>query len=191
MTRPPSPPSPPASSSGSSPATPPAELAIRLATAADVPAILGFIRALARYEKLEHEVVASEAGLHATLFGARPAAEVLLAELAGTPVGFALFFPSYSTFLAKPGLYLEDLFVEPAARGRGVGLALMSALARITVARNYGRFEWSVLDWNRPALDFYAKLGAVPMSEWTVQRLTGAPLAALAERWSGTIEPAP
>jgi len=179
-------------SSPASPATSPsADLAIRIATAADVPTILGFIRALARYEKLEHEVVATEAGLHATLFGARPAAEVLLAELAGTPVGFALYFSSYSTFLAKPGLYLEDLFVEPAARGRGIGLALMSALARITVARNYGRFEWSVLDWNRPALDFYAKLGAVPMSEWTVQRLVGAPLAALAERWSGTIETGP
>jgi GNAT superfamily N-acetyltransferase len=183
--------SPPASSSGSSPAAPPADLAIRLATAVDVPAILGFIRALARYEKLEHEVVASEAALHATLFGDRPAAEVLLAEFAGTPVGFALFFPSYSTFLAKPGLYLEDLFVDPAARGIGIGIALMSALARITVARNYGRFEWSVLDWNQPALDFYRRLGAVPMSEWTVQRLTGAPLAALAERWSGTLETGP
>ncbi len=186
-----SPATPSTTSSGSSPATPPTDLAIRLATAADVPTILGFIRALARYEKLEHEVVADEAGLHATLFGARPAAEVLLAELAGTPVGFALYFTSYSTFLAKPGLYLEDLFVEPAVRGRGFGLALMSALARIAVARNYGRFEWSVLDWNQPALDFYARLGAVPMSEWTVQRLAGAPLAALAERWSGTIDTTP
>ena len=184
-------PSSPESPSGSAPATPPADLAIRLATAADVPAILRFIRALARYEKLEHEVVASEADLHATLFGAQPAAEVLLAELAGTPVGFALYFSSYSTFLAKPGLYLEDLFVEPAARGRGIGIALMSALARIAVARNYGRFEWSVLDWNQPSLDFYAKLGAVPMSEWTVQRLAGSPLAALAERWSGTIATGP
>jgi GNAT superfamily N-acetyltransferase len=149
-----------------SPPTPSTDLAIRFATAADVPVILAFIRALARYEKLEHEVVASEAGLAATLFGARPAAEVLLAELGGTPVGFALFFTNYSTFLAKPGLYLEDLFVEPAARGRGVGAALMSALARIAVARNYGRFEWSVLDWNQPALEFYASLGAVPQGEW-------------------------
>ena len=169
----------------------PTDLAIRIATAADVPHILRFIRALAVYEKLEGEVVADEAQLRATLFGARPAAEVLLAELAGAPVGFALFFPSYSTFLARPGLYLEDLFVDPAARGRGVGAALMSALARTAVARGYGRFEWSVLDWNKPALEFYAALGAVPQSEWTVQRLVGAPLATLAQRWSGSIEAAP
>jgi GNAT superfamily N-acetyltransferase len=183
------------SSSSSSPASPPAnpptDLAIRPATAADVSTILGFIRALARYEKLEHEVVADEAALHATLFGARPTAEVLLAELAGAPVGFALYFPSYSTFLARPGLYLEDLFVDPAARGRGVGAALMSALAQIAVARAYGRFEWSVLDWNQPALEFYAALGAVPQAEWTVQRLVGAPLAALAQRWSGTVVTTP
>jgi len=164
-----------------------AGIAIRLATADDVPTILGFIRALARYEKLEHEVVADEAELHASLFGARPAAEVVLAERAGAPVGFALFFQSYSTFLARPGLYLEDLFVDPAARGHGVGVALMSALARIAVERGYGRFEWSVLDWNQPALDFYASLGALPQSEWTVQRLTGASLAALAARWPGRI----
>jgi GNAT superfamily N-acetyltransferase len=169
------------------PPTPSTDLAIRPATAADVSTILGFIRALARYEKLEHEVVADEAALHATLFGARPAAEVVLAEQAGAAVGFALFFQSYSTFVARPGLYLEDLFVDPAARGRGVGAALMSALARIAVARGYGRFEWSVLDWNQPALAFYASLGAVPQGEWTVQRLTGAPLAALAERWPGSI----
>lgn len=165
----------------------PGALAIRFATAADVPTILNFIRALAHYEKLEHEVVADEAGLRSTLFGPRPAAEVLLAELAGAPVGFALFFASYSTFLGKPGLYLEDLFVEPAARGRGVGLALMSALAQITLDRDYGRFEWSVLDWNTPALEFYRALGAVPHTEWIVQRLVGAPLAALARRWSGAI----
>ena len=160
---------------------------IRFATAADVPTILGFIRALARYEKLEHEVVADEAALRATLFGARPCAEVLLAEIGGAAVGFALFFPSYSTFLAQPGLYLEDLFVDPAARGQGIGLALMSALAQLAVARGYGRFEWSVLDWNTPALEFYAALGARPQSEWTVQRLVGAPLAALARRWTGHI----
>ena len=165
------------------------DLAIRFATAADVPAILGFIRALARYEKLEGELTADEPALHATLFGARPAAEVLLAELAGAAVGFALFFTSYSTFLARPGLYLEDLFVDPAARGRGVGLALMSVLARIAVERNYGRFEWSVLDWNTPAIEFYRALGAVPLGEWTVQRVVGAPLAALATRWPGSIAP--
>ena len=168
--------------------TPPSDLTIRLATAADVSTILGFIRALARYEKLEHEVVADEAKLHATLFGARPAAEVLIARLAEAPVGFALFFANYSTFLAKPGLYLEDLFVDPAARGRGVGLALMSALAQIAVHRDYGRFEWAVLDWNQPALDFYASLNAVPQNQWTVQRVVGSPLAALAARWPGKVQ---
>lgn len=153
---------------------------IRQATSEDVPAILGFIRDLAEYERLAHEVVADEAALRATLFGPRPAAEVLLAELAGEAVGFALFFTSYSTFLARPGLYLEDLFVRPAARGAGVGGALMAACARIAVERDYGRFEWSVLDWNERALGFYRALGAVPMGDWTVQRLAGAPLAALA-----------
>src|SRR5262245_3321637 len=168
----------------------PSTLAIRFATPADVSTILHFIRSLARYEKLEHEVVADEAGLRATLFGPRPGAEVLLAELAGSAVGFALFFQSYSTFVGKPGLYLEDLFVEPAARGQGVGLTLMSALARIAVERGYGRFEWSVLDWNTPALEFYRTLGAVPQSEWTVQRVVGEPLDQLARRWPGVIDPA-
>jgi len=161
----------------------PAELAIRPATAADSATILAFIRDLADYEKLPGEVVADEEAIRTTLFGARPAAEVLIAELAGAPVGFALWFPSYSTFLAKPGLYLEDLFVQPAARGRGVGRALMSALAQIAVQRGYGRFEWSVLDWNEPALRFYRSLGAKPHAGWTVQRLTGAPLAELAKGW--------
>ncbi|MEO6776750.1 MAG: GNAT family N-acetyltransferase [Kofleriaceae bacterium] len=158
------------------------DLAIRIARADDCATILGFIRDLAEYEQLAHEVVAGEAQLRATLFGARPAAEVLIAELAGEPVGFALFFTSYSTFLGKPGLYLEDLFVRPSARSRGVGGALMAACAKLAVERDYGRFEWSVLDWNEPALKFYRALGAVPMAEWTVQRLTGAPLAALAAR---------
>jgi GNAT superfamily N-acetyltransferase len=157
-------------------------LAIRIARADDVATILGFIRALAEYEQLAHEVVADEASLAKTLFGARPAAEVLIAEDAGAPVGFALFFTSYSTFLGKPGLYLEDLFVDPPARSRGVGGALMAALARLCVERDYGRFEWSVLDWNAPALTFYRALGASPMAEWTVQRLTGEPLRALAAR---------
>lgn len=156
---------------------------IRAATAADVPTILAFIKELAEYERLAHEVVADEAQLRATLFGARPAAEVLLA-CDPEPVGFALFFTSYSTFLGKPGLYLEDLFVRPAVRGRGFGQQLMAACARIAVDRNYGRFEWSVLDWNEPALAFYRRLGAVPMAEWTVQRLTGEPLRALAKRAS-------
>src|SRR4051812_30879988 len=162
----------------------PDDLVIRFALPADVGSILAFIQELAEYERLADEVIADEQTLKTTLFGVRPAAEVLIAELAGEPVGFALFFQSYSTFLGKPGLYLEDLFVRPAARGRGVGRALMSALARVAMQRNYGRFEWSVLDWNEPALKFYASLGARPQSEWTVQRLTGAPLAALAEQWS-------
>jgi GNAT superfamily N-acetyltransferase len=165
----------------------PSDLIIRFSTSRDVPTILHFIRALAHYEKLDDEVIADEAALHETLFGARPAAEVLLAELAGKPVGFALFFATYSTFLAKPGLYLEDLFVEPEARGRGVGVALMSALARITVERGWGRFEWSVLDWNKPSIDFYASLGAVPQSSWIINRMVDAPLEALAKRWSGAI----
>ncbi|HUS27708.1 MAG TPA: GNAT family N-acetyltransferase [Kofleriaceae bacterium] len=159
------------------------DLIIRFAVPNDTGSILSFIRDLAEYERLLHEVVADEETLRATLFGVKPAAEVLIAERAGTPVGFALFFPSYSTFLAKPGLYLEDLFVRPAERGKGVGGALMAALARIAVQRNYGRFEWSVLDWNEPALKFYASLGAKPQSEWTVQRLTGDALYALADSW--------
>lgn len=158
------------------------DLAIRFAVTNDCATILGFIRDLAEYERLAHEVVADEQALRMTLFGVKPAAEVLIAELAGAPVGFALFFTSYSTFLAKPGLYLEDLFVRPSARGKGVGAALMASLARICVQRHYGRFEWSVLDWNEPALKFYAALGAKPQSEWTVQRLTGDALEALAEK---------
>jgi len=165
----------------------PADLSIRPATAADTATILTFIRDLAEYEKLPGEVVADEEAIRTTLFGARPAAEVLIAELAGAPVGFALFFPSYSTFLGKPGLYLEDLFVQPAARGHGVGRALMSALARIAMQRDYGRFEWSVLDWNEPALRFYRSLGAKPHAGWTVQRLTGAPLAELADGWPDAV----
>jgi GNAT superfamily N-acetyltransferase len=156
--------------------------AIRPATVADCPIILAFIRELAEYEKLLHEVVADEAALRDTLFGPRPAAEVLIAELAGEPVGFALFFTTFSTFLAKPGLYLEDLFVRPAARGKGIGAALMVALARIAVERGYGRFEWAVLDWNEPAIQFYATLGAKPQTQWTVNRVTGDSLRALAAR---------
>lgn len=159
------------------------DLAIRFATVDDCPTILRFIRALAEYERLLDEVVADEALLRKTLFGARPAAEVLLAELAGEPVGFALFFQSFSTFVGRPGLYLEDLFVSPAARGKGCGLALMSALARVAVERDYGRFEWAVLDWNEPSLRFYQQLGARVMTEWQVHRLVGAPLAALAAQW--------
>lgn len=163
------------------------DLAIRFAVPDDSPAILGFIRELAEYEKLSHEVVADEVAIRTTLFGARPAAEVLIAELAGAPAGFALFFQTYSTFLARPGMWLEDLFVRPPARGKGVGGALMAALARVCVQRGYGRFEWSVLDWNEPALKFYATLGAVPMKEWIEQRVTGPSLPALAARWPAAV----
>lgn len=159
--------------------------AIRPATVDDTPTILRFIRELADYEKLLHEVVATEAGLRSMLFGARPAAEVLLAEDAGEPIGFALFFTSFSTFLGKPGLYLEDLYVRPEARGRGAGLALMRALAATAVARDYGRFEWAVLDWNEPSLEFYRRLGARAIKEWVVHRMVGAPLAALAQGAGG------
>lgn len=152
---------------------------IRPATADDTPTILGFIRALADYEKLSHAVVATEAELRTHLFGPRPAAEVLVGELDGRPVGFALFFPNFSTFLAKPGIYLEDLFVLPAARGHGVGKALLTAVAKLAVGRNAGRLEWSVLDWNDPAIGFYRKLGAEPLDDWTTMRLTGGPLEQL------------
>jgi len=153
---------------------------IRLARADDCATILGFIRDLAAYEKLSHEVVADEAQLRATLFGAAPAAEVLIAEDADGPVGFALFFTSYSTFLGKPGLYLEDLFVLPEWRGHGLGLAMMKHLARTAVERGCGRFEWSVLDWNEPAIGFYQGLGAKLMDGWSIVRVTGDALTTLA-----------
>ncbi|MEO5924370.1 MAG: GNAT family N-acetyltransferase [Bryobacteraceae bacterium] len=146
----------------------------------DVPVILEMIRGLAEYEKLSHVCTATEEQLRNTLFGARPGAEVVLGLQDGVCVGFALFFPNYSTFLAKPGLYLEDLFVKPEARGRGVGLALLKHLAGIARERGYGRVEWSVLDWNEPAIGFYKKLGALPMDEWTIFRVTGDGIAALA-----------
>lgn len=131
------------------------------------------IRGLAIYEKLEHAMTATEEQIRETLFGAKPAAEVLLAKWNGEWAGFALFFPNYSTFLAKPGIYLEDLFVKPELRGNGIGAALLKMLAKLGVERGCGRVEWSVLDWNEPSIAFYRKLGAVPMDEWTVFRLTG------------------
>jgi GNAT superfamily N-acetyltransferase len=155
---------------------------IRAATADDVPLILDFIRALAEYEKLAHECVATEEALRKTLFGERPYAECVIAGLDGKPVGFALFFHNYSTFLGKPGIYLEDLFVHPDARGHGVGEKLLAHLARLAIERDCGRLEWWVLDWNEPALAFYRKLGAVPMGEWTVHRVTGGALEDLARR---------
>ena len=149
---------------------------IRLATAADVPAIVQLIRALSEYEKLSHQVVVDEARLREHLFGARPYAEVLLAEDEGRVVGYALFFHSYSTFLGRPSLYLEDLFVLPELRGRGHGKALLSRLARIAVDRDCGRFEWMVLDWNTPAIQFYESLGASLVPEWKLCRMTGEAL---------------
>ena len=156
------------------------DIAVRSATEADVPLILRFIRALAVYEKLQDEVVATEDGLRASLFCAEPAAEVLIASLRGAPVGFALFFTNYSTFLGQAGLYLEDVYVVPEARGKGVGLALLRELARIAIARGYGRMEWWVLDWNQPSIDFYEALGAEAMDDWTVYRLSGDAMGRLA-----------
>ena len=153
---------------------------IRKATAADVPLILHFIRALADYEKLLDLVSATEAKLQATLFGERPAAETLLAYLGEQPVGFALFFQNYSTFLAQPGIYLEDLFVNPDARGNGIGLALIQAIAKIAVERGCARMDWAVLDWNTPAIEFYHRIGALPQTEWTTQRLVGDALVKMA-----------
>lgn len=153
---------------------------IRFAQAADTPVILGFIRALAAYEKLEQDCVATEESLRESLFGPRPYAEVLLIEDGGKAQGFALFFHNYSTFLAKPGIYLEDLFVDPAGRGKGYGKALLAKLAEIAVTRGCGRLEWSVLDWNQPSIDFYLSLGARAMDEWTIYRVDGPALSALA-----------
>jgi len=155
-------------------------IALRFATAADVPQILHFIRGLGEYENLGAEVVATEESLAATLFGERRYAEVVLADCDGKAAGFALFFHNYSTFLARPGIYLEDLFVDPGFRQRGVGRALLSFLAQLTLQRGCARLEWSVLNWNRLAIDFYLQLGAVPMSEWNIYRLTGEPLRRLA-----------
>lgn len=156
-------------------------VSIRPARRDDVPVILALIRALAEYERLADQCRADAPSLEATLFGDRPAAEVLIAEVDGAAAGFALFFHNYSTFLARPGLYLEDLFVQPEHRGLGVGRRLMAALARIAVARGCGRFEWSVLDWNAPAIGFYRRLGAIGMDGWTVQRVSGEALQRLAQ----------
>jgi GNAT superfamily N-acetyltransferase len=160
--------------------TQPSGLNISPATSADVPLILSLINELAEYEKLRHESVATEASLHKALFGAPPRAEALIARFDGEPAGFALFFHNFSTFLGKPGLYLEDLFVRPAYRGRAIGKSVLSYLAALAVERDCGRFQWQVLDWNRPSRDFYERLGAQADPAWINYRVTGDALRRLA-----------
>lgn len=159
-------------------------LSIRPADITDCPLILTFIRELADYEKLLHEVVADVPALEASLFGDNPSAEVVIAEYQGQPAGFALFFHNYSTFLGRAGLYLEDLYIRPEMRGKGFGKTLLAYLANLALERNCGRLEWWVLDWNQPAKDFYQSLGAKPMDDWTVNRVTGDALTALAGHFS-------
>ncbi len=156
------------------------DITIRPAAEHEVSLVLAFIRELAEYERLSHQVVATEEGLRRALFGPRPFAEVVFACLDGEPVGFALFFHNFSTFLGQPGIYLEDLYVRPAARGRGVGRRLLEWLARLAVERGCGRLEWAVLNWNEPAIGFYRRLGAAPLEEWQIFRLTGPALERLA-----------
>ena len=155
-------------------------LSIRPAIPADLPLIAGFIRDLAEYEKLSHEVRFEEAKLGENLFGARPYAEIVIGEIDGTPQGFALFFHNFSTFEGRPGIYLEDLFVRPKARGSGLGKALLAHLAKLCVERDCARLEWWVLDWNEPSIGFYKSLGAKLMDEWTVMRVDGEALMKLA-----------
>lgn len=159
----------------------PARFSIRVAEKNDVPLILEFIRKLADYERLSHEVVATEQDLERYLFGRDRVAEVILGFEGEVPVGFALFFPNFSTFLGKPGIYLEDLFVLEEHRGKGYGKSLLTYLARLAVERNCGRLEWAVLDWNEPSIEFYKSLGASLLNEWIVNRVTGESLAKLAE----------
>jgi len=156
-------------------------ICIRPATSNDAALILSFIQGLAEYEKLAHEVVGTEQDIQRTLFGDRPSAEVLIAEYAGKPTGFALFFTSYSTFLARPGIYLEDLFVLPEYRGHGIGKTLLAYLADLVVERDMGRLDWSVLDWNEPAIKFYEQIGARGLTDWTQYRLDGKALHELAK----------
>lgn len=157
------------------------EFHIRPAAESDAPLVLQFVRELAQYERLLHEVAATEESVRETLFGARPYAEVSLGYLADTPAAFALYFHNYSTFLGQPGIYLEDLYVREEFRGRGLGRAMLRHLARLARERGCGRLEWAVLNWNEPAINFYKGLGAAPMDEWTVFRLTGEALDKLGE----------
>ena len=160
---------------------PDASVRIASATIADVPLVLALIRELAEYERMADQVEATEADIERALFGKHPSAEALIARTGGEAVGFALFFHTFSTFVGRRGLYLEDLYVRPAFRGRGIGRLLLAYLAALAVERGCGRFEWSVLDWNAPAIAAYRRAGAVPMDEWTVYRLTGDGLRTLAE----------
>lgn len=155
------------------------DIEIRSAKSEDVETIFQLIQALAEYEKLSHQVTGTVGQLHEHLFGAHPFIEALLADHQGKSIGFALFFTNYSTFLTKPGIYLEDLFVMPAYRSKGVGKAILSALARLAVDRNCGRLEWSVLDWNEPAIAFYERIGATVLPEWRICRVTGEAIAQL------------
>ena len=160
---------------------------LRFATAGDAPLVLAFIRELAEYEQLPHEVEADADMLADSLFGESPDAEVVIAQVDGAPAGFALFFHNYSTFLGRRGLHLEDLFVRPAFRGKGIGRVLMAFLAKLAVERGCGRFEWNVLDWNSPAINFYRSLGARGMDDWTLQRVTGPAMFALAEQFDSAL----
>ena len=157
------------------------KIGLRTATERDVPLILSFIKELAEYERLSHEVVATEQLLRASLFGERPAAEVVVGDYGDEPAGFTLFFHNFSTFLGRPGIYLEDLYVTPGLRGRGVGRAMLVYLAKLAKERGCGRLEWSVLNWNAPAIKLYKSIGATPMDDWTVFRVTGEALDGLAD----------
>lgn len=159
----------------------PAKITTRAAAEADCGILHQLILELAEYEKLTHEVVATEDSLRRTLFGPHPAAEVLIGCVDGVPVGMAVFFQNYSTFLARPGLYLEDLYVQPSHRGVGLGKALLIAVARLAVERGCGRYEWSVLDWNTPAIEFYQSLGAEMKNDWRIMRVTGEALTRMAQ----------
>lgn len=161
----------------------PDKVSLRLATSQDVPIILTFIQGLAEYERLSDQVVATEEKLQQTLFGAKAYAEVVIAEYENKAAGFALFFNNYSTFLAKPGIYLEDLFVLPEYRGKSLGSLLLSYLAKLALERDCGRLEWSVLDWNKPAIDFYQAQGATMLDDWRINRVTGASLQQLAAKY--------
>lgn len=156
------------------------DFVIRTATEDDVPAILSLIKELAEYERLSDEVVATEDGIRQALFGQRPVAEAIIGDYDGVPIGFALYFNNFSTFLGKPGIYLEDLYVQPDHRGNGFGRKLLAYVAHQAKERNCGRLEWAVLDWNEPAIDFYKRIDAVPMDDWTVYRLMGDALDNLA-----------